>query len=177
MADFEYLINKELSDEQKGILATMMAKMAVCDGHVDPFEVDFLGSFLQPHFGNELEEALRNLPPLEDDKVASQGKGAEQTLYLFCSLLSCVDEHVDEKEENLLQHYGQVLGIDEATQRDLNSLARQQVLQQCARAMTSVPGPLEEKLKAVTTVGKRLKARPEDMEQAKMVFQSPGQDE
>ena len=158
MTDFEQVVSKKLTDDQKSLLATMLAKLAACDGSIDPFEADFLASFLGGQLGDDLGAAIRELPDLDKEEISSRSGEATDTIYLFCSLMACVDEHVDDKELETLGHYGDALGLEEKRREELNSIARRQVLNQCAEAMNSVPGDASEKGKALAAVGDRIHA-------------------
>ncbi len=158
MTDFEQVVSKELTKDQRNLLATMLARLAACDGHIDPFELDFLKSFLGPQLGDDLKKAIRALPPLDNDDIAQRAEGARETIYLFCSLMACVDEHVDDREIETLNGFGKSLALDETRRGELDSIARRQVLSQCAEAMVSVPGSPDDKGKALAAVGARIRA-------------------
>ena len=171
MTDFEQVVSKELTDDQKNLLASMMGKLAACDGNIDPFEADFLQSFLGGQLGDELGSAIRNLPTLDDEEIASRASGATDTIYLFCTLLSCVDEHVDEKELETLNRFGKALGLEENRRDELNSIARRQVLNQCADAMNSVPGDADDKGRALAAVGERIRATESEIKEVQVKYE------
>jgi len=170
MSDFERLVSAELTDFQRDLLVAMLAKLACADGHVDPFEEEFLGSFLGPRLGNDLHAGLRKLKDLSDDDIAHRGSDVAETLYVVCSLMACVDEHVDDRELATLVRYADALGVDPGRRDELDGIARRQILTQCADAMKDVPGFPPEKGLALAAVGKRLRATDNEIADVRRAF-------
>lgn len=166
MNDFEKVMSAALTDDQKDLLVCMLARLACADGHIDPFEVDFFRSFLGDHLGPDIAEGIRRVKPVTAADMGRRSAGNAEAIYMLCSLLSCVDEHVDAAERATLAEYATALGLDEGRRDEIDSIARRQVLDQVAGAMAGVPGFPPEKLKALESVAERLGATAHEVDEA-----------
>ena len=164
MSQFNDLFSKELSDEQRTLLSRMMANLAVSDGQVDHFEASFLEPFLGQFIkGNFLKGLEATTPVTEEEIKASVGNNAEP-IYAMCALMAFVDEHLDHRELELLNEYGKALGLSEQRVEELTTIARRQILNESASSIASLPGYENEKYKALQSIGERLSASPEEIE-------------
>ena len=165
MADFETIISAELSDDERSLLATMMARLACADGRIDPFETEFLNLFLGRALGSDIAQAAKSLPDIPLSEVTRRGSANGQAIYTLCSLLTCVDEHVDDEERKLLTDYAQALGLSQSERETLDTVARRQILFQSAEAMVNLPGYPPEKGTALAAIAGRLGATEQERDE------------
>jgi hypothetical protein len=164
MSGFNDIFSKELSTEQRQLLAKMMANLAAADGQIDHFESNFLESFLGSFIKGDFAKGIESMDLVTDEEISSGcGNGAEQ-MFTLCALMAFVDEHLDSTETKLLLRYGKAMDLSSSRVEELMTIARRQLLHQSAEAISELPGFSEEKFKALQSLGEKVAASAEELE-------------
>lgn len=164
MSDFNDIFSKELTSEQRELLARMMANLASADGRIDHFESTFLESFLGSFIKGDFTKGIQSMELVTDKEIADGcGEGSEQ-MFTLCALMAFVDEHLDNTETKLLIKYGKALGLSDLRAEELMTIARRQLLHQSAEAISELPGFSEEKYNALKNLGEKVAASSKELE-------------
>lgn len=164
MSEVERILSAELNEDQRDLLAAMLAAVARADGRVDAHEVAFLKSFLGDRVAEDGDGGLRAPVLPEDGEIRRRGAAVADPLYLACSLMMCADEEADARERELLRRLGGALAMDEAHREGLDRMARQAILDQAAFALKAFEGEGVDRRQAFHEVAKRVGASADETE-------------
>jgi len=152
------------------VLARMLVEVARADGRLSNEESSWLTDFIAPDLGSVRDLAAR--PPLTGPELGETSAGGpRQTMLMVAWTLALTDEHFDEQERTILQHFAKGLQLNTSQAKAARAAAQGYILDQILERMFTWGGHDATAREQLMSLASRLGMSPQEAQVAEARYQ------